>query len=116
MLNFSLGTDDFNIYLDSISKKSLLFFFLFFFLFFNRFSKTSVPCTVNCSERCSCSWNVGKQRIYNITLTVENPLGQRTTMDVFDVAHRSKSFSISLMKAFCGRPCSPPDLNTWMPA
>lgn len=53
-----------------------------------QFSKTSVPCTVNCSERCSCSWNVGKQRIYNITLTVENPLGQRTTMDVFDVAHR----------------------------
>uniref|UniRef100_A0A8C2T3F7 Leukemia inhibitory factor receptor D2 domain-containing protein n=1 Tax=Coturnix japonica TaxID=93934 RepID=A0A8C2T3F7_COTJA len=65
---------------------------------------------------CLCSWDIGKQRIYNITLTVENPLGKRTAMDVFDVAHRSKSFSISLMKAFCGRPCSSPDLNTLMPA
>lgn len=117
MLYFSLGTGDFHTYLGSISKKVffLLLPFIFFFLFFNRFSKSSVPCTVNCSERCSCSWDIGKQRIYNITLTVENPLGKGTATDVFDVAHRSKSFSISLMKTFCGRPCFL-GLNTWMPA
>ncbi|NXP09959.1 OSMR protein, partial [Thinocorus orbignyianus] len=52
------------------------------------FSQKIVPCTVSCSEQCSCSWDLGQQRIYNITVTVENPLGKRTATDVFDVTHR----------------------------
>ncbi|XP_026721180.1 oncostatin-M-specific receptor subunit beta-like [Athene cunicularia] len=52
------------------------------------FSKQTVPCTVSCSEQCSCSWDVGQQRICNITVTVENPLGKKTATDVFDVTHR----------------------------
>ncbi|XP_059689940.1 oncostatin-M-specific receptor subunit beta isoform X1 [Gavia stellata] len=52
------------------------------------FSKKTVPCTVSCSEQCSCSWDIGQQRIFNITMTVENPLGKKTAMDVFDVTHR----------------------------
>ncbi|NXY47227.1 OSMR protein, partial [Ceuthmochares aereus] len=55
---------------------------------FDRFSQKLVPCTVNCSKQCSCSWNRGKQRIWNITVTVENPLGKKTAMDTFDVTHR----------------------------
>ncbi|XP_064295456.1 oncostatin-M-specific receptor subunit beta [Phalacrocorax carbo] len=55
---------------------------------FEEFSQKMVPCTVSCSEQCSCSWNIGQQRIYNITVTVENPLGKKTAMDVFDVTHR----------------------------
>ncbi|NXH12909.1 OSMR protein, partial [Bucco capensis] len=56
--------------------------------FFDRFSKKMIPCTVSCSEQCSCSWDIGQQRIYNITVTVENPLGKKIAMDVFDVTHR----------------------------
>ncbi|NXK44371.1 OSMR protein, partial [Chauna torquata] len=52
------------------------------------FSQNSVPCTVSCSEQCSCSWDIGQQKIYNITLTVENPLGKKTATEVFDVTHR----------------------------
>ncbi|KFO89627.1 Oncostatin-M-specific receptor subunit beta, partial [Buceros rhinoceros silvestris] len=52
------------------------------------FSQKMVPCTVSCSEQCSCSWDVGQQRICNITVTVENPLGRKTATDVFDVTHR----------------------------
>ncbi|XP_029859383.1 oncostatin-M-specific receptor subunit beta isoform X3 [Aquila chrysaetos chrysaetos] len=52
------------------------------------FSQKTVPCTVSCSEQCSCSWDIGQQRICNITVTVENPLGKKTATDVFDVAHR----------------------------
>ncbi|NXI92819.1 OSMR protein, partial [Psophia crepitans] len=52
------------------------------------FSQKPVPCTVSCSDQCSCSWDIGKQRICNTTLTVENPLGKKTAMDVFDVTHR----------------------------
>ncbi|NXU47546.1 OSMR protein, partial [Turnix velox] len=55
---------------------------------FEEFSKKFIPCTVSCSEQCSCSWDVGQQRIFNITVTVENPLGKKTSMDVFDVTHR----------------------------
>ncbi|XP_054664867.1 oncostatin-M-specific receptor subunit beta-like [Grus americana] len=55
---------------------------------FEEFSQKPVLCTVNCSKRCSCSWNIGQQRICNITLTVENPLGKKTATDVFDVTHR----------------------------
>ncbi|NXI44413.1 OSMR protein, partial [Galbula dea] len=55
---------------------------------FEEFSKQKVPCTVSCSEQCSCSWDIGQQRIYNITVTVENPLGKKTATDVFDVTHR----------------------------
>ncbi|KFP23046.1 Oncostatin-M-specific receptor subunit beta, partial [Egretta garzetta] len=52
------------------------------------YSQKPVPCTVSCSEQCSCSWDVGQQRICNITVTVENPLGKKTATDVFDVTHR----------------------------
>ncbi|XP_014803084.1 PREDICTED: oncostatin-M-specific receptor subunit beta isoform X2 [Calidris pugnax] len=52
------------------------------------FSQKIVPCTVSCSERCSCSWDIGQQTIYNITVAVENPLGRKTATDVFDVTHR----------------------------
>ncbi|KAM6391721.1 oncostatin-M-specific receptor subunit beta [Rhynochetos jubatus] len=52
------------------------------------FSQRTVPCTVSCSEQCSCSWDIGQQRMCNITVTVENPLGKKTAMDVFDVTHR----------------------------
>ncbi|XP_065717792.1 oncostatin-M-specific receptor subunit beta isoform X2 [Patagioenas fasciata] len=52
------------------------------------FSQNPIPCTVTCSEQCSCSWDIGQQRIYNITMTVENPLGKKTATDVFDVTHR----------------------------
>ncbi|NXX17592.1 OSMR protein, partial [Podargus strigoides] len=52
------------------------------------FSQKPVPCTVSCSEQCLCSWDIGQQRIYNITVTVENPLGKKTATDVFDVTHR----------------------------
>nr|XP_013816508.1 PREDICTED: oncostatin-M-specific receptor subunit beta [Apteryx mantelli mantelli] len=55
---------------------------------FEEFSQNLVSCTVNCSEQCSCSWDIKQQRVYNITLTVENPLGKKTAMDVFDVTHR----------------------------
>ncbi|NXJ83075.1 OSMR protein, partial [Trogon melanurus] len=55
---------------------------------FEEFSQKVVPCTVSCSEHCVCSWNTGQQRIYNITVTVENPLGRRTATDIFDVTHR----------------------------
>ncbi|NXT53044.1 OSMR protein, partial [Pluvianellus socialis] len=54
----------------------------------DEFSKKMVPCTVSCSEQCSCSWEIGQQRIYNITVTVENPLGKKTATDVFDLTHR----------------------------
>ncbi|NXL65113.1 OSMR protein, partial [Chordeiles acutipennis] len=52
------------------------------------FSQKPVLCTVSCSEKCSCSWDIGQQRICNITVTVENPLGKKTAMDIFDVTHR----------------------------
>ncbi|KAM6188184.1 LOW QUALITY PROTEIN: oncostatin-M-specific receptor subunit beta-like [Sarcoramphus papa] len=52
------------------------------------FSQNMVPCTVSCSEQCLCSWDIGQQRICNITVTVENPLGKKTAMDIFDVTHR----------------------------
>ncbi|NWQ96069.1 OSMR protein, partial [Burhinus bistriatus] len=55
---------------------------------FDRFSQKTAPCTVSCSEQCSCSWDIGQQRICNITVTVENPLGKKTAMDIFDVTHR----------------------------
>ncbi|XP_050769411.1 oncostatin-M-specific receptor subunit beta-like isoform X2 [Gymnogyps californianus] len=53
-----------------------------------KFSQKTVPCTVSCSEQCSCSWDIGQQRICNVTVTVENPLGKKTATDVFDVTHR----------------------------
>ncbi|NXC37768.1 OSMR protein, partial [Penelope pileata] len=58
------------------------------YMLYEEFLKNSVLCTVACSEQCSCSWDIGKQRIYNITLTVENPLGKKTATEVFDVTHR----------------------------
>ncbi|NXT25881.1 OSMR protein, partial [Syrrhaptes paradoxus] len=55
---------------------------------FEEFSQKVVPCTGSCSEKCSCSLDIGQQRICNITLTVENALGKKTAVDVFDVTHR----------------------------
>lgn len=55
-------------------------------------SKTSSQkmalCKASCSKQCSCSWNIGQQWIWNVTVTVENPLGKKTATDVFDVNHR----------------------------
>ncbi|NXC64437.1 OSMR protein, partial [Aleadryas rufinucha] len=55
-------------------------------------SKTSSQkmalCKGSCSKQCSCSWDIGRQRIWNVTVTVENPLGKKTATDVFDVKHR----------------------------
>ncbi|XP_048146590.1 oncostatin-M-specific receptor subunit beta isoform X1 [Corvus hawaiiensis] len=45
-------------------------------------------CEASCSKQCSCSWDIGQQRIWNVTLTVENPLGKKTATDVFDIKHR----------------------------
>ncbi|NWR77604.1 OSMR protein, partial [Centropus unirufus] len=55
---------------------------------FEEISHKPVPCTVRCSKQCSCSWDRDKQRVWNITLTVENPLGKKTAIDTFDVTHR----------------------------
>ncbi|NXE35658.1 OSMR protein, partial [Ptilorrhoa leucosticta] len=55
-------------------------------------SETSSPkmalCKASCSKQCSCSWDIGQQRMWNVTVTVENPLGKKTATDVFDVQHR----------------------------
>ncbi|NXU83345.1 OSMR protein, partial [Xiphorhynchus elegans] len=56
--------------------------------FFDRFSKKMILCTQSCSKHCSCSWDIGQQRIWNVTVTVENPLGKKTATDVFDINHR----------------------------
>ncbi|NWX24900.1 OSMR protein, partial [Aegotheles bennettii] len=64
----------------------------------DRFSQKLVPCSVSCSKQCSCSWNIGQQRIWNITVTVENPLGKKTAMDVFDVTHRIYPTAPSLLE------------------
>ncbi|NWV28777.1 OSMR protein, partial [Origma solitaria] len=45
-------------------------------------------CKVSCPKQCSCSWDRGQQRIWNVTVTVENILGRKTATDVFDVNHR----------------------------
>ncbi|NWX82512.1 OSMR protein, partial [Nothoprocta pentlandii] len=58
------------------------------YTFFEEFSQKLIPCTVNCSKQCSCSWDINQQRVYNITLTVENSLGKKTATDAFDVTHR----------------------------
>ncbi|KAI1240152.1 hypothetical protein IHE44_0011604 [Lamprotornis superbus] len=51
-------------------------------------SKTSSPkialCKANCFKQCSCSWDIGHQRIWNVTVTVENPLGKKTATYIFD--------------------------------
>ncbi|XP_064358161.1 oncostatin-M-specific receptor subunit beta-like isoform X1 [Dromaius novaehollandiae] len=60
---------------------------------FEEFSQSLVPCTVSCSEQCSCSWDINQQRVYNITLTAENPLGKKTATDVFDATHRIYPFA-----------------------
>ncbi|NWU23135.1 OSMR protein, partial [Dyaphorophyia castanea] len=51
-------------------------------------SQKTALCKASCSKQCSCSWDIGQQRIWNVTLTVENPLGKKTATDVFDVKHR----------------------------
>ncbi|XP_061875023.1 oncostatin-M-specific receptor subunit beta isoform X2 [Colius striatus] len=52
------------------------------------FSRKTVLCTVSCLKQCSCSWDIDQQKIYNVTVTVENPLGKKTAMDVFNITHR----------------------------
>ncbi|NWS99762.1 OSMR protein, partial [Mionectes macconnelli] len=56
--------------------------------FFDRSSQTVVQCAPSCSKQCACSWDIGQQRIWNVTVTVENPLGKKTATDVFNVNHR----------------------------
>ncbi|NWW61898.1 OSMR protein, partial [Ifrita kowaldi] len=56
--------------------------------FFDRSSQKMSLCQASCSKQCSCSWDIGQQRIWNVTVTVENPLGKKTATDVFDVKHR----------------------------
>ncbi|NWX28751.1 OSMR protein, partial [Notiomystis cincta] len=51
-------------------------------------SQKMALCEASCSKQCLCSWDVGQQRIWNVTVTVENPLGKKTATDVFDVNHR----------------------------
>ncbi|NWI60659.1 OSMR protein, partial [Calyptomena viridis] len=41
-----------------------------------------------CSKQCSCSLDIGQQRIWNVTVTVENALGKKAATDVFNVNHR----------------------------
>ncbi|NXM74690.1 OSMR protein, partial [Serilophus lunatus] len=53
-----------------------------------KFSQKMLPCTGSCSKKCSCSWDIGQQRIWNVTVTVENALGKKTATDVFNVNHR----------------------------
>ncbi|NXU08029.1 OSMR protein, partial [Pardalotus punctatus] len=45
-------------------------------------------CKASCSKQCSCSWDRGQQKIWNVTVTVENTLGKKTATDIFDVNHR----------------------------
>ncbi|NWU00551.1 OSMR protein, partial [Urocynchramus pylzowi] len=56
--------------------------------FFDRSSQKTALCKATCSKQCSCSWDIGQQWIWNVTVTVENPLGKKTATDVFDVNHR----------------------------
>ncbi|NXD22799.1 OSMR protein, partial [Spelaeornis formosus] len=51
-------------------------------------SQKTALCKASCSKQCSCSWDIGQQRIWNVTVTVENPLGKKTATYVFDVNHR----------------------------
>ncbi|NWV92392.1 OSMR protein, partial [Machaerirhynchus nigripectus] len=51
-------------------------------------SQKTALCEASCSKQCSCSWDIGQQRIWNVTVTVENALGKKTATDVFDVKHR----------------------------
>ncbi|NWV48978.1 OSMR protein, partial [Daphoenositta chrysoptera] len=51
-------------------------------------SQKDARCEGSCPEQCSCSWKIGQQMIWNVTVTVENPLGKKTATDVFDVRHR----------------------------
>ncbi|NWV64443.1 OSMR protein, partial [Malurus elegans] len=47
-------------------------------------------CNASCPTQCSCSWRIGQQRIWNVTVTVKNPLGNKTATDAFDVNHRMR--------------------------
>ncbi|XP_050185449.1 oncostatin-M-specific receptor subunit beta [Myiozetetes cayanensis] len=51
-------------------------------------SQKMVQCTPSRSKQYACSWDIGQQRIWNVTVTVENPLGKKTATDVFNVNHR----------------------------
>ncbi|NXU33531.1 OSMR protein, partial [Drymodes brunneopygia] len=51
-------------------------------------SQKTTLCKGSCSKQCSCSWDIGQQWIWNVTVTMENPLGKKTATYVFDVNHR----------------------------
>ncbi|KAM8793532.1 oncostatin-M-specific receptor subunit beta-like [Eudromia elegans] len=65
------------------------------------FAQKLIPCTVHCTEECSCSWDINHQRVYNIMLTVENPLGKKTATDAFDVTHRIQPSAPSKLFGHC---------------
>ncbi|NWR22921.1 OSMR protein, partial [Emberiza fucata] len=69
--------------------------------FFDRSSQKMALCKASCSKQCSCSWDIGHQWIWNVTVTVENPLGKKTATDVFDVKHRSKGFFSLCLLCLC---------------
>ncbi|TFK11723.1 translocon-associated protein subunit gamma [Platysternon megacephalum] len=55
-------------------------------------------------EPIHCSWAIDQQMIYNLTLTAQNPLGERSANFVLDVAHRvhpspPSDLSVEHMKA-----------------
>ncbi|NXA32351.1 OSMR protein, partial [Eudromia elegans] len=70
-------------------------------IFFEKFAQKLIPCTVHCTEECSCSWDINHQRVYNIMLTVENPLGKKTATDAFDVTHRIQPSAPSKLFGHC---------------
>lgn len=51
-------------------------------------SQKRTLCKGSCSKQCSCSWDIGQQWIWNVTVTMKNPLGKKTATYVFDVNHR----------------------------
>lgn len=102
MLYSSWTSETFKIYVDYILWTTL-FASLLPLTFFDRSSQKTALCKASCSKQCSCSWNIGQQRIWNVTVTVENPLGKKTATDVFDVDHRRKGFFPYLFFwSFCG--------------
>uniref|UniRef100_A0A674I3U9 Oncostatin M receptor n=1 Tax=Terrapene triunguis TaxID=2587831 RepID=A0A674I3U9_9SAUR len=50
-------------------------------------------------EPIHCSWAIDQQMIYNLTLTAQNPLGERSANFVLDVAQRGKDFSAPFVQS-----------------
>ncbi|XP_065262280.1 oncostatin-M-specific receptor subunit beta [Emys orbicularis] len=73
---------------------------------FERFSQKTLCYqeTATYLEPINCSWAIDQQMIYNLTLTAQNPLGERSANFVLDVAHRvhpspPSDLSVEHMKA-----------------